>query len=36
MTDSLQQQMTGESYTMYWMWPHHYWLKRRGHQPKKN
>jgi hypothetical protein len=35
-TSSLQQQKTGELYTPYQIWPHHSWLKRRSHQPKKN
>jgi hypothetical protein len=35
MTGSLEQQMTGESYTPYWMWPHHSWLKGRSHKPKR-
>jgi hypothetical protein len=30
MTSSLWQQMVGEPYTPYWIWPHHSWLKRRG------
>jgi hypothetical protein len=33
---SLEQQMTGEPYTPYQIWPHHSRLKRRGHQPKKS
>jgi hypothetical protein len=32
----LQRQMVVESYTLYWIWPHHSWLKGRGHQPKRN
>jgi hypothetical protein len=28
--------MAGEPYTPYQICPHHSWLKRRGHQPKKN
>jgi hypothetical protein len=35
-TVSLQQQISGKSYTPYQMQPHHSWLKRRGHPSKKN
>jgi hypothetical protein len=33
---SHQQQAARKQYIMYWIWPHHSWLKRRGHLPKKN
>jgi hypothetical protein len=33
---SLQRQMAREPHTSYQIWPHHSWLKRRGHQPKKS
>jgi hypothetical protein len=32
---SLQQQRAGEPYTPYQILPHHSWLNRRGHRPKK-
>jgi hypothetical protein len=36
MTGSLQRQTTEKPYTPYRIMPHHYRLKRRGHQPKKS
>jgi hypothetical protein len=35
MSGSLQYQTAGEQNTSYQIWPHHSWLKRRSHQPKK-
>jgi hypothetical protein len=35
MNGSLQRQSAGEPYTPYRIWPHHSWLKRRGHQTIK-
>jgi hypothetical protein len=36
MTGSIQWQTIWELCAPYRIWPHHSWLKRRGHQPKKN
>jgi hypothetical protein len=36
MISALQQQMAEEPSTLYRIGPHHSWLKRRGHQLKKN
>jgi hypothetical protein len=35
-TSSMEASWAGEPITLYWIWPHHSWLKRRVHQLKKN